>query len=712
MEAILTSLKKIEIRKNKIIDRITDGYSLLNVVCCAVCRTDAKMWEQGHRDLVFPRVLGHEMVVEDKNNVKYVVWPGNSCGECIYCNTGRENLCEHMKITGFHNDGGFASQVLVPNSSLIPISEELDNAAACFAEPAGCVIHAFDRLNLQNNDRVLIYGAGTMGLLAAFYAKNRGLVPLIIEKNTEKINRGRNILHRMGIECVKETIESEYDAVINACGDYIAFCQAITKTARGGHISFFSGLTKNEHIETNLLNLMHYKEIKVSGVYGLTMQDMKQAVGFIEKNQDDIKILIEDIVRPLELQDLMEKVLSGNYFKFIVDIAGTLSKKNHDKFHEQPENTISRGRNTETLCPDNNTLCGSVIESIKPVEDSFLFSAEKKIDQKTKPLGALGKLENLAVQMSVIQNNLYPEINKKNLFVFAGDHGITEEGVSAYPSEVTGQMVDNFLNGGAAINVLCRHYGVEMKVIDMGVDKDFEEHPELLIKKVRKGTRNFAIENAMTFEEMLMALENGMQVFLESYEREKIDIVGLGEMGIGNTTSASAIISVITGISPSQSAGRGTGIDDKGLEHKVKVIQKALNFHNCSLNGFDILMKIGGFEIAGIAGAVLAAASKKTAIVLDGVISTAAGLIAYMINPDIKGYIISAHKSVEAAQSAALAYMGLEPFIDLKMRLGEGTGAAMVLDMADSACKIMSEMASFEEAKVSSSKKSTTEKFQ
>jgi nicotinate-nucleotide--dimethylbenzimidazole phosphoribosyltransferase len=213
---------------------------------------------------------------------------------------------------------------------------------------------------------------------------------------------------------------------------------------------------------------------------------------------------------------------------------------------------------------------------------------------------------------------------------------------------------------------------------------------------------------------MIQAVESGMTVFLDTYKKEKIDIVGLGEMGIGNTTSASAIISAITGVSPFESAGRGTGVDDKGLEHKAKVIQKALNFHKLnppgqfndgSADGLEILQKIGGFEIAGIAGAVLAAASKKTAVVLDGVISTAAGLIAYIINPDIKGYLISGHKSVETAQAAALSFMGFEPFIDLKMRLGEGTGAALVLDAADAACKLMTQMASFDEAKVSRSLK-------
>ncbi len=352
----------------------------------------------------------------------------------------------------------------------------------------------------------------------------------------------------------------------------------------------------------------------------------------------------------------------------------------------------------------SDSLCRRVIENITPLSDSLLTDATSKIDNKTKPLGALGRMEDLAVQISLIQNSLNPEILQKNLFVFAGDHGITEEGVSAYPSEVTAQMVDNFLNGGAAINVLCRHHNIDMKVVDMGVSREFAPHPGLIIKKVAKGTRNFAIEDAMTKQQMILALENGMTTFLSAYDKKPMDIVGLGEMGIGNTSSASAIISVITGIPPAQATGRGAGVDDKGLARKTCTIENALAFHPIDpSNGFEILQKIGGFEIAGIAGAVLAAASKKTAVVLDGVISTAAGLVAFIINPEVKGYLISGHKSVEQAQKAALAHMGLVPLIDFGMRLGEGTGAALAIDMADAACKIMCQMASFDEARVARS---------
>ncbi|MBW2370513.1 MAG: nicotinate-nucleotide--dimethylbenzimidazole phosphoribosyltransferase [Deltaproteobacteria bacterium] len=345
---------------------------------------------------------------------------------------------------------------------------------------------------------------------------------------------------------------------------------------------------------------------------------------------------------------------------------------------------------------------GKVIQAIKPVDQALRPSAQHKIDNKTKPLGALGKMEELAVQMSLIQKTLNPDIRRKVLLVFAGDHGITEEGVSAYPSEVTQQMVTNFLNGGAAINVLCRHHDIDIRIADMGVKADFEDHLLLFQKKVRKGTRNFALEPAMTKTELHDAVLNGMDVFFSESEKAKIDIIGLGEMGIGNTTSASAIISTVTGITPAQTTGRGTGVDDQGLQHKINVIEKALKFHQLDAkDGFEILQKIGGFEIAGMVGAALAAASTQTAIVLDGVISTAAGLVAYLIEPAIGAYFISGHKSFEVAHKAALDHMNLSPLMDFNMRLGEGTGAALAIEIVAAACRVMREMASFDEAGVS-----------
>jgi len=704
MKMVLTGLGRLEIESNtSSTDQHTNpadkGLVQTQVLSCAICRTDAKMWEQGHRDLVFPRVLGHEMVVRNDAGQRFIVWPGKSCGACRFCQTGRENLCEDMKITGFHTDGGFADTAVLPFESLIPIPDGLDTHIACFAEPVGCVINAFEKLTIKKKDQILIIGAGTMGLITALYARHMGLTPHIIEKNETKIDHITPFLNATGITCTKDTHASEFDLVINTCADFIAFCQAIAKVGKGGQISFFSGISKNEHIETNLLNLIHYKEAVVAGVYGMTGTHMKDAVPFMQAHKDHIRLLIEDIVPPQKAPRLMPEVLSGNHLKYILDFSLTsggkpsLAKKDNTRPGFQPID----------ISPDS--LCRKVIEQITRLPDSRRSAATAKIDNKTKPLGALGRMEDLAVQMSLIQDSLNPVINQKHLFVFAGDHGVTEEGVSAYPSEVTAQMVDNFLNGGAAINILCSHHNIKMKVVDMGVKADFTPHPDLIMKKVAKGTKNFAIEDAMTESEMILALENGMTTFLEAHERHPVDIVGVGEMGIGNTTSAAAIISLITGITPAQATGRGTGIDDKGLLHKTEVIERVLAFHALDPgNGFEILQKIGGFEIAGIAGAVLAAASKKTAIVLDGVISSAAGLVAYTINPAIQGYLISGHKSVEQAQKAALDHMGLTPLIDFNMRLGEGTGAALAIDMADAACKIMCQMASFDEAKIARSK--------
>ncbi|MDA3918236.1 MAG: nicotinate-nucleotide--dimethylbenzimidazole phosphoribosyltransferase [Deltaproteobacteria bacterium] len=700
MKMILTGLGRLEISPddNEKRDNITKGFIEARVLCCAICRTDAKMWEQGHRDLLFPRVLGHEMVVQDKKDQRHIVWPGKSCGKCRFCNSGRENLCEEMKITGFHSDGGFANNAILPKESLIPIPNDLDTHVACFAEPVGCVINAFEKLSFKKNERVLIYGAGTMGLITALYAGDLGLTPLIIEKSEDKIKHIDHFLQAADIECTKETHKSEFDLVINTCADFIAFSQGIVKVGKGGQISFFSGISKNEQIETNLLNLIHYKEVRMSGVYGMTRDHMKKSIPFMQAHEKKLKLLIEKIAAPQQAPEMMANVLSGKYLKFILDF--NLTKKTLEI--DKPLKNSTPEVNLNNL--DSQSLCRQIIEAVIPLPDNMLAAATTKIDEKTKPLGALGRLEELAIQMSLIQNNLNPEIRQKSLFVFAGDHGITEEGVSAYPSEVTAQMVDNFLNGGAAINVLCRHHNIDMKVVDMGVNREFSSHPDLVIKKVARGTRNFAIEDAMTKSQMIQGLENGMATFLEAFDKHPIDIVGLGEMGIGNTSSASAIISIITGISPSQAVGRGTGVDDKGLEHKLKVIEKALEFHTIdNENGFEILQKVGGFEIAGITGAVLAAASKKIAIVLDGVISTAAGLLAYIINPAIQGYLVSGHQSVEKAHKAALSHMNLTPLIDFNMRLGEGTGAALAIDMAETACKIMTQMASFDEAKVEKS---------
>jgi len=746
---VFAGLKRLEYMDIPESDLLKDD-SVFKVRCCAVCRTDAKMWAQGHRDLSLPRVPGHEMVVTDEAGNRFAVWPGKSCGHCRYCVKGRENLCEEMKIMGFHTDGGFAEQVVVPASSLVPLPDALSDPIACFAEPVGCVFNLLDKLGSVRDDRVIIYGGGTMGLVAALVFKDAGGQVLVIEKSEEKRSKIAPFLGATGISCLKDTVESEFDVVVNACADFIAFSLGIVKAGKGSRVCFFSGITKNEHIESNLLNLIHYKEAVVSGAYGLTRKNMVDGVPFMEKYQHQLALLVEACAAPETVPSLMQGVVAGKDLKYIIDFTGLYLGQglafqgtgNGDDTpgdvgnvsgggiqdtgrsggdgdgdvhgHATPEGAVARtldspGPVSEKISEDlsmktvlpEEVFCRNLIKRIAPVDPAFKAPAQEKIDNKTKPLGALGTLEQLALQMSLIQQDLNPHIHRKGLFVFAGDHGITEEGVSAYPREVTRQMVKNFLEGGAAINVLCRHHHIDMKIVDMGVDADFDPHPDLIVKKVRKGTRNFALEPAMTRQEMFTALGYGMSVFLESHDVSPMDIVGVGEMGIGNTTSASAIIATICGITPGQATGRGTGVDNKGLSHKTEVIEKALAFQQPDpRDGLDILEKVGGYEIAGIAGAVLAAASRGCAVVLDGVISTAAGLVACVINPDIRGYLISGHKSVEVAQKSALEYMDITSVIDFKMRLGEGTGAALTMDTAEAACKIMCEMASFDDAGV------------
>lgn len=342
------------------------------------------------------------------------------------------------------------------------------------------------------------------------------------------------------------------------------------------------------------------------------------------------------------------------------------------------------------------------VPAVPSLSQELREAARRKIDGKTKPLGSLGRLEDVAVRMAMIQNSLNPAVRASQLVVFAADHGVAREGVSAFPAAVTPQMVHNFLAGGAAINVLCRQGGIGLLVADLGVDADFAPHPLLVDAKVRRGSRNLAAERALSPDELAQALANGGRVFAERVAPQAVDIAAVGEMGIGNTTSASAIIACACRLSPREVTGRGTGIDDQRLALKVKVIEDALAKHRPDpSDGLDILGAVGGLEIAGMAGFILAAAAAGTPVVLDGLIATAAGLAAALIRPAVKDYLFSGHRSVEAGQAAALKLLGLEPLIDLGFRLGEGTGAALAIHLVDAACRVMCEMASFEEAGVS-----------
>jgi len=341
-----------------------------------------------------------------------------------------------------------------------------------------------------------------------------------------------------------------------------------------------------------------------------------------------------------------------------------------------------------------------LIARIGPLDEEAMAAAQDRQDHLTKPQGSLGRLESLSVQIAGILSDPQPHIVHKVVTVMAGDHGVVDEGVSAYPQAVTPQMVENFLHGGAAINVLSRHVGARVVVVDMGVAVDIPPRPGLLIQKVGYGTGNIARGPAMTRAQAVQTLLRGAEVV----ERELaggLDILATGDMGIGNTTPSAAIAVALSGCSPAEIAGRGTGLDDAGLLHKVAVIAQALETNRPSpSDGLDVLSKIGGFEIGGLAGAILAAAAHRKPVVIDGFISTAAAMIAVQVAPMARNYLISAHCSQELGHRRMLQWLGVEPLLEFNMRLGEGTGAVLGISLAEAACKILCEMATFEEARV------------
>lgn len=331
--------------------------------------------------------------------------------------------------------------------------------------------------------------------------------------------------------------------------------------------------------------------------------------------------------------------------------------------------------------------------------------AQEKLDSLTKPQGSLGRLEELAKQIAGITKNIVPSLTKKVIFTLAADHGVAEEGISAFPQEVTAQMVYNFLYGGAGINVLARHAGAKVIVADVGVKVKIEiqnsEFRNFIDKKIGYGTKNMAKESAMTTAEAIKSIETGIELFKET-SLSGIDIAGTGEMGIANTTSASAITTVFTGCSPKDATGKGTGIDEKTLSKKIETIKKAIRLNNPNPNdAIDVLSKVGGYEIGGLAGIILAASAYSVPIVIDGFISSAAALIAYKLNPKVKDYMIAAHCSVEKGHKIILDYIGLKPVLNLDLRLGEGTGAALAINIVEAGVKILNEMATFKQADVS-----------
>jgi nicotinate-nucleotide--dimethylbenzimidazole phosphoribosyltransferase len=334
--------------------------------------------------------------------------------------------------------------------------------------------------------------------------------------------------------------------------------------------------------------------------------------------------------------------------------------------------------------------------SSSPLADAL----QAKIDHLTKPLGSLGKIERIALKLGLLQQSLTPNVGKKRHIVFAADHAITEEGVSAYPSSVTAQMVFNFLRGGAAVNVFGRLNDVEVTVVDVGVDFDFATDTKLVRKKVRKGARNFMREPALTPEEARQAIAVGRDMAV-SAKKDGVQLLSLGEMGIGNTTPAATIAAILTGCSPMEVACYGTGIDETRRRKKATIIEMAIAKHQPDpADAFDILCKVGGLEIAAIMGACAAAHLHRLPVILDGYICLAGGALACLEQKDVSSCLFGSHKGVELAHRKLIECMGLEDFLDLDMRLGEGTGAVLATHIFEAACRMMEEMATFDSAHV------------
>ena len=338
---------------------------------------------------------------------------------------------------------------------------------------------------------------------------------------------------------------------------------------------------------------------------------------------------------------------------------------------------------------------------IQPIKKEFLSLAQARLDRLTKPVGSLGELEEIAKRYVGIVEDLHRRIRRKVIYTFAGDHGVTAEGVSAYPREVTPQMVYNFIRKGAAVNVLAGHVGAEVVVVDIGVDHEFEPLEGLIIRKIARGTANMCQGPAMSRLEVLRAVSVGLEMAEEARSREA-DLVGTGDMGIGNTTPSSAILACLAGLPVSLVTHRGTGIDDGTLMRKIKTIETAIEVNRPDpKDPLDVLAKVGGFEIAGIAGLIIGCAAHRIPVVVDGFISTAGAMIAVALNNRVKDYLFASHQSVEVGHQFMWEYIGQKPILNLSMRLGEGTGAALAMSVIEAAVKVLNEMATFDEAGVS-----------
>ncbi|WP_457552506.1 nicotinate-nucleotide--dimethylbenzimidazole phosphoribosyltransferase [Desulfobacula sp.] len=340
----------------------------------------------------------------------------------------------------------------------------------------------------------------------------------------------------------------------------------------------------------------------------------------------------------------------------------------------------------------------TILSISKTLNEDAFNAAKERLANQAKPAGSLGVMEDISARLAAIKGMIDVKLSNKQIITCAGDHGVTEEGVSLFPSEVTPQMVYNFANKGASVNVIGAHAGAKVKAADLGVNHDFEPDLPIFHKKVRHGTANFTKEPAMTREEAILSIEAGIEIVNELEAEAPVDLLGTGDMGIGNTTPSSAIIAAFSGIEVEKLTGRGTGIDDKALKNKIAVIKKGLALHQPDPHDpIDVLSKVGGLEIGGLAGLVLGAAARGIPVLCDGFISTAGALIACELAPAAKNYLFASHKSVEIGHRYMHEKLGLEPLIDLKFRLGEGTGAAVCMELLDLSTRILADIKTFEE---------------
>ena len=345
------------------------------------------------------------------------------------------------------------------------------------------------------------------------------------------------------------------------------------------------------------------------------------------------------------------------------------------------------------------TMLQQTRASIVAPDAGVAAAVQRALDAKTKPRGSLGRLEDLACRYAAVRREPAPPLPRKAVVVMAADHGVAEEGVSAYPQEVTAQMLLNFAGGGAAINVLARQAGAEVVVVDMGV-KEAVVAPQIRSARVEPGTCNFTRGPAMTRAQADAALCTGIEIARELADAGTM-LIGIGEMGIGNTTSASAITAVLADVAPQEVTGCGTGIDATTRLRKIDVIGRGIAHNRPDPeDAMDVLSKLGGFEIAGLTGVVLGAAARRAAVVVDGFIASVAALVAARLSPDVTGYLVLSHRSVEAGHRIVLRELGHEPLLDLGMRLGEGTGSALAMQLVDAALRVLHEMATFEGAGV------------